>query len=334
MPESIPISIIMPVFNAGPYLEECLDSILNQDYPNWELIAIDDYSTDNSKEILEMYAQKDARIQWMPNKKKGIIPALRIAFSQTIHPLITRMDADDIMPINKLKILSQKLLESGEKHVSTGKVSYFSAKTLGKGYLKYEQWINSMVDHENHFDHIFQECVIPSACWLAFKKDLLQIEAFRESEYPEDYDLVFRLYKGGFKICSSKEILHLWRDHPERASRNDSNYADQNFFHLKVKYFIDLKYNPDKTLFLWGAGTKGKHVARLFIDRKIPFCWVSNNEKKIGKDIYGKIIDSPELMISKDKKLVVTAIADLRFESEKDALFIQYSINENDLVQF
>ena len=303
--DTLAISIIMPVFNAGSFLEECLESIINQSLQTWELVAIDDFSTDNSQEILKRYTKIDKRINCFSNSEKGIIPALKLAFSKSIHPLITRMDADDIMPLNKLQNLSDKLVELGPKHISTGKVKYFSNQALGNGFLKYEQWINGMVDKNTHFDNIYQECVIPSACWMAFREDLMAINAFDESEYPEDYDLVFRMYRAGYQISSSKEILHLWRDHPTRASRTDDNYSDQNFFHLKVKYFIELEYDKDKTLFLWGAGRKGKNIAKLLIQNDHAFRWVSNNEQKIGKNIYGKNIESSNsLSLSKTNRLL------------------------------
>lgn len=73
------ISILLPIYNEERYLAECLDSILAQTYPDWELLAIDDQSTDSTPQILAAYQQRDARIRPLRNPEKGVIPALRLA---------------------------------------------------------------------------------------------------------------------------------------------------------------------------------------------------------------------------------------------------------------
>ena len=67
----IKVSLIMPVYNVGKYLAECLDSIINQTYKNFELIAVNDGSTDNSLAILEDFAKKDKRIKVITQKNAG-----------------------------------------------------------------------------------------------------------------------------------------------------------------------------------------------------------------------------------------------------------------------
>ena len=103
------ISILMPVKNTALFLNECLDSIVNQNELNFELIAIDDHSTDESYSILSNYSSKDSRIKVFKNSGKGIIEALRLAYKKSSGSLITRMDSDDIMSINKLKVLKTNL---------------------------------------------------------------------------------------------------------------------------------------------------------------------------------------------------------------------------------
>ena len=95
----------MPVYNAQDFLIETIDSILNQSNSNWELLAVDDFSTDNSFQILQSFERKDSRIKAFKNAEKGIIPALQLAYIQSNGVLISRMDADDLMPIDKLKYL-------------------------------------------------------------------------------------------------------------------------------------------------------------------------------------------------------------------------------------
>ena len=99
------ISILMPVKNAESFLTECLDSIISQSYENWELIAVDDGSSDDSLQILKNYEQSDQRITAYRNDGVGIIDALRLAYNYSQGGMITRMDADDIMTSDKLEVL-------------------------------------------------------------------------------------------------------------------------------------------------------------------------------------------------------------------------------------
>ncbi|MEM7163762.1 MAG: glycosyltransferase family 2 protein, partial [Bacteroidota bacterium] len=127
-------------------------------------------------------------------------------------------------------------------------------------------------------------------CWMTYKKDFEAIGAFNSNIYPEDYDLAFRFYQGGLECIPSNEILHLWRDHPERASRNDEHYQDNQFLELKLTFFLEIERDQSRPLVLWGAGKRGKKLAKLLIEREIDFFWVSNNSNKIGKNIYGRVI--------------------------------------------
>ena len=290
------VSILMPVKNAGTYLIDCLDSISRQSESAWELIAIDDHSTDNSFQILQQFTQSDSRIQVFKNEGAGIIPALRLALKKASGTLITRMDADDIMPPKKLEILKQQLLITGPGHLSCGLVKYFSDTPLGEGYQRYALWLNQLFLSDNSYPAIYQECVIPSPCWMVFREDLLRCGAFEPDRYPEDYDLCFRFYQQGLKIIASKEILHLWRDHPSRSSRNDPNYADNRFLELKIHYFLQLDHQPSRPLLIWGAGRKGKRLAALLAQKNIPFHWITNNPKKIGHIIFGTKLEAQEAL--------------------------------------
>ncbi len=282
----------MPVRNALPYLQDCLDSILAQDSNDWELIAINDHSTDDTFLVLQAYAQKDARIIVHNNRGKGIIAALRLAYQQAQGTYITRMDADDWMPPNKLSHLSAQLQAAGKGHLATGLVHYFSAQALGEGYRRYANWLNGLTTTGTNFEALYKECVIPSPCWMVHRADLEACQAFVPNRYPEDYDLCFRFYEAGLKCLPSQTILHHWRDSSERTSRHDPHYANNSFLPLKVHYFLRLHYQEQRPLVLWGAGKKGKTVARLLQEAAIPFHWVCNNPKKIGHNIYGQILQS------------------------------------------
>src|SRR5690606_4549742 len=143
------VSIIMPLKNASQWVEETIQSILKQTHEDWELIVVDDHSEDHSIEIVSNYVHQDNRIQLFKNASKGIIPALQLAFEKASGTYITRMDADDIMPVNRLKLMVEQLQNLPDKAIVTGKVKYFSDTAVSPGYLKYEQWLNERVEQQD-----------------------------------------------------------------------------------------------------------------------------------------------------------------------------------------
>jgi glycosyltransferase involved in cell wall biosynthesis len=303
------ISILLPVKNASVYLTDCINSILFQSETDWELFAIDDHSEDNSFEILEKYAQQDSRIKVFKNEGNGIIPALRKAYAQSNGHLITRMDADDTMVPKKLERLKTLLLRHGSNHIATGLVKYFSKNKLGDGYLRYQNWLNTLSLEENNFHDIYKECVIPSPCWMVFREDLDKCSAFELDIYPEDYDLCFRFYKSNLIVKTVPEVLHHWRDYAERTSRNDPNYSDVHFFDLKIKYFLTIDYDKNRPLIIWGAGRKGKQLAQALNDQKIPFRWITDNPRKIDHIIYNIKMESVECLINMRNPQLIIAVA-------------------------
>ena len=304
------ISILMPVYNGAPFLEECLGSILAQSESSWELIAVDDHSTDNTWKMLQQHALGDARIRPRRNTgAKGIVPALNLALKYSRGSYITRMDADDLMPVDKLKILKRLLQEHGPGWIATGKVRYFSEENLGDGYRRYERWMNNLMDTGRHYEEMYKECVLPSPCWMAYREALLVCGGFQREVYPEDYDLAFRFYKHRMRIAASKDVLHLWRDHPGRSTRNLKAYADSSFLGLKLKYFLEIDRRPSRPLVVWGAGRKGKEVAQRLQEEGMHFQWVCNTPSKWGKDIYSIRMQPTEAVATLDNPQVIVLVA-------------------------
>lgn len=284
------ISILIPFKNTANFLNQCLDSIVKQTYQNWELIIVDDGSTDESYEIVADYTRIDKRIHLYSNTGKGIISALQTAYRHASGVLITRMDSDDIMATQKLEVMSDALIASGPGHIALGLVKYFSENGIGEGYRNYEIWLNTLSQKGSNFSELYKECVIPSPCWMVYRTDFERCGGFNSPIYPEDYDLAFRFYEQGLQCLPSLSVLHYWRDYPHRASRTDDNYAENSFLDLKLTYFLRLSRKKTATLVVWGAGAKGKRLAQLLDSKQIEFEWICDNPNKIGKYIYGHVL--------------------------------------------
>ncbi|MEX1001340.1 MAG: glycosyltransferase family 2 protein [Crocinitomicaceae bacterium] len=311
------ISIVMPVKNAAPVLKETIASILLQSTDNWELIAVDDHSTDTSFEILQHYSQEDSRVKCFRNPGRGIIDALSHAFTHSCGEFISRMDADDVMHPQKLEKLANGLQEKKEA-IITSKVRYFSAQPLGGGYKKYEEWLNQRMDRQDHYEFIYKECVLPSPNWMMHRSTLSRLGGFQSLEYPEDYDLCFKAYANGIELIGLPDVLHQWRDYPERTSRNDPNYADNTFTTLKVRHFIAIDYSPHHVLCIWGAGNRGKRIAKELRKYGVNFQWITDNPKKIGHFIYEVQISASHTLENPEKTQLIIAVSNPVEQKEID----------------
>ncbi len=282
------VSILIPFKDTARFLPECLDSILNQEYAHWEVLAINDHSTDDSWEVVNTFVEEDSRINVFENEGKGIIDALRTAYTESQGLFITRMDSDDVMGPNKLQVLVQSLLKKGKGHLAVGQVRYFSDRGISNGYERYEQWLNGLTLNGSNYSEIYKECVVPSPCWMAYREDLDACGAFDPNRYPEDYDLTFRFYEKELSCIPCDQVLHYWRDYDTRTSRTSEHYAQNYFLEIKLHYFLKLEYDTKRPLTIWGAGNKGKEIAKGLLKRNIAFFWLCDNPNKIGKSIYGK----------------------------------------------
>ena len=99
------ISIIVPVYNAEKWLERCLDSIVAQTYTDWELLLIDDGSTDDSATICDEYAAKDERIRVFHKENGGVVQARRIGVEQSHGEFIYFVDSDDAILPDTLEMM-------------------------------------------------------------------------------------------------------------------------------------------------------------------------------------------------------------------------------------
>lgn len=99
------LSVIITVYQAEKYLSNCIDSIINQTYSNFEIIAINDGSTDDSLNILKRYALKDSRIKIISQENKGLVASRRVGVTAAESDFAFFVDADDTIPSNALEVL-------------------------------------------------------------------------------------------------------------------------------------------------------------------------------------------------------------------------------------
>ncbi|MBU2927067.1 glycosyltransferase family 2 protein [Winogradskyella psychrotolerans] len=310
------ISIIVPFKNTEIYIHQCLDSIVNQNYNNWEAIFVNDNSTDDSIQIVERFSKKDKRVNLLNNLGNGIIEALKTGYDYSSGAYITRMDSDDLMTPIRLETMVSNLEKHGKKHLAVGQVKYFRADGLSDGFARYEQWLNSLTVEGKNYSEIYKECVIPSPCWMLHREDFDACDGFNSDIYPEDYDLAFRFYKAGYTCIPCDKVLLHWRDYSTRTSRTHEHYAENSFLDLKVNYFLELNYDSTRPLAIWGAGLKGKTLAKILLKQNIPFFWICDNPKKIGKHIYDQVLYNFDYLAELKNPQSIVTVANTKAQEE------------------
>lgn len=105
MNEALKISVIIPVYNAEIFLSKCIESVLFQSYQNWELILINDGSTDNSSQICDFYVLKDNRIKVIHKQNQGVSAARNSGLDVAVGEYICFIDSDDVIDLRLFEIV-------------------------------------------------------------------------------------------------------------------------------------------------------------------------------------------------------------------------------------
>ena len=113
------VSIVIPVYNAGRYIKRCVDSIIEQTYQNWEIIAINDGSTDDSLAILNQYKEND-RITVIDSPNRGVVNARNTALEYAKGDFLTFVDADDYLPTTALELMVERMVSTDSDLVVGG----------------------------------------------------------------------------------------------------------------------------------------------------------------------------------------------------------------------
>lgn len=125
------ISIIVPVYNTEKYLDKCIQSVLAQTYTNWELLLIDDGSTDSSGAICDKYAAEDNRIRVFHKENGGVSSARNLGLDNAQGEWISFVDADDWIENSMLHDAYQKAMDENAEIIFTDiKYHYLDIKKI------------------------------------------------------------------------------------------------------------------------------------------------------------------------------------------------------------
>lgn len=227
------ISAVLPVFNAGEYVKEAVESILNQSFRDFELLIFDDASTDNSLEILNGF--KDKRIKIFPSKEnKGYLVYLNDGLTMARGKYIARMDADDIS--HPLRF--EKQFDFMENDPEIGVCGTW-IKTFGK--------VDSLYQYPTAHEDIVAEPILgrsslfghPSVMMRKSLIDKYNIRYDANFYYAEDYELWMRLRKLT-RFANLPEPLLFYRIHGDNVSVRRKEIQDGHKLFVRQKYFEEI----------------------------------------------------------------------------------------------
>ena len=125
------VSIIMPVYNSEKYVSDAIESVCNQSYKNWELLIVNDGSTDQSSKIADDYAKKDSRIKVFHRNNEGVSMARNYALDKCNGNYITFIDSDDVYHPERLKKMMQIFVQNPDCDIVFSRHNQFRGE-LGK----------------------------------------------------------------------------------------------------------------------------------------------------------------------------------------------------------
>lgn len=289
------LSVLLPVRDALDSLDEAVTSILVQDIPSMEVLAVDDGSRDGSGELLRRIAGEDPRVKVFSQGPRGIVSALELARSKAKGRYLARMDADDIALPGRLKA-QVALMESDPRVVASGTgVEYFPRGRVKEGALRYEKWINSLTSHEAMVRDLFVECPLAHPTLMMRADALDLVGGYRDRGWPEDYDLVLRLWEAGGRFGKVPEVLLRWREGEDRLSRTHPAYAEEAFRRCKVHFLLQTHLAEDRGVVIWGAGPVGKAFARELKGQGGRLrAFVDLSPRKEGQEVHGVRVFHPK----------------------------------------
>ena len=195
------ISIITPAYNAGKYISETIDSVINQTYKNWELILVDDCSVDNTSEIIKEYRQKDSRIKYFKlDKNSGVAGIPRnFGIEKAKGNFIAFIDADDIWLPEKLEKQMQFMQQTNADLVYTNVIYFYHD---GKEFYTKSRQIKS-------FFSLLMVNPVSTSSVLLKKTNTLFFDSV--IKVGEDQVLWINLYKQGYSFKLLNEFLMRYR---------------------------------------------------------------------------------------------------------------------------
>jgi glycosyltransferase involved in cell wall biosynthesis len=280
----VKISVVVPVYNEEKLIAEAVASILEQTEADFELIVVDDGSTDGTEASLNRLAAGDKRIRPVRQSHAGIVAALNRGLAECRGEYIARMDADDRSHPDRLRLQTDFLDRHSDVGLVSSRVAYLGDAARHGGLAHFVEWTNSLTGEIDISLYRFVETplVHPS---VMFRRELpVRLGGYRDGPFPEDYELWLRWLEQGVRMAKLERELIEWRDRPGRLTRTDPRYSVEAFFKMKAPYLDRWLHNPHyPEVIVWGSGRASRQRLRPLTDLGVRVkAFVDIDPRKIG----------------------------------------------------
>jgi len=209
--EFIKFSVLVPVYQVEEYIDECIQSIINQTYCNWELILVDDGSKDKSGEICDKYAEKYDNIYVYHKENRGLMHTRRYGIARATGDYCIFLDSDDWLETNALEVIFHTIQKHSCECVIYGYDRVFSGKIIGKSAHEEECCITDKKE-------LYRKCLL-SDNYNGICRKAVKMTVFKETDYSpyfhiqlaEDLLQSLEILEGSSKIAFIDDRLYKYR---------------------------------------------------------------------------------------------------------------------------
>lgn len=315
------VSVLLPFHDAEGTLDTAIQSIRTQTFSNWELLLIDNVSTDGSGVVAQAHAQHDPRIRLLKEERQGIAFALNTGLAEAQSRYIARMDADDTAHPERL----MQQVEYLDAHPGIGVLGtatqFTSTVNESRGMQAFVQWQNELLSPRQHYVKRFVDAPLAHPT-VMFRRELVDLHgAYDTGPLPEDHELWLRWMHAGVRFAKLPRPLLTWTDHVQRLSRTHANYSAEAFFTTKAKWiaaWYQHKYAGQRPVIIAGTSALCRERARLLMGHGVPITAFTDVS---GKAVPGHAFIPHTELPSAGKALVISFISQ-RGAGERIAAFL------------
>ncbi|BBD08396.1 glycosyltransferase family 2 protein [Desulfovibrio ferrophilus] len=292
MPVRIPeVSVVLPAYNAAASIGLALDGLLAQTHPSFEILVVDDGSTDDTAQIITDYAARDSRVRPLLLGHEGVAEAFNAGIEAALGDFVARMDADDQCLPERLARQAAHLRERPDVGLVACCIRFGGDRQAQAGYARHVDWTNTLTSRDDIALGRFVDAPIANPS-VMFRRHLVNDHGGAlQGDFPEDYEMWLRWLDRGVIMEKLPSELLIWNDPPSRATRTDPRYAPEAFYRVKARYLARWlaehnTHHPD--VIVMGSGRTTRKRADLLEEYGVrirAYCDV--DPRKIGKIIRG-----------------------------------------------
>lgn len=235
-------SIIIPIYNTEKYIERCINSVLNQTYDNYEIILINDGSTDNSQEIIKKY-KNNKKIKIINQKNYGLSYSRNMGIKESKGNYILFLDSDDYYELDLLKILNETI--NNQEIIKFGYKDLKENKQIETKTIQFKNYVGKFA--LKHF--IESRIMFEAACMYVFKTEYMKKHEFTVGKYHEDFGLIPLMIFNSKKVTSINYHGYIYNRDNETSITSFTNMekeykkaCDTLYFFKQVKNKYDDRY--------------------------------------------------------------------------------------------